>query len=157
MAGIGLTSHFLPAQTAERAHEPLEPSFNMVVKPFFQKNCVSCHNSDLSTAGVRVDQLDATLEDRQLKVWEAIRNRVKGGTMPPKGLPQPTAAEREQMVAWITGALETARLRPAPKNGVVRRLTVAQYRNTLKELLQLDDDVTAGLPPDAVSQRRVFE
>ncbi len=72
--------------------------------------------------------------------------------MPPKGLPQPAPAERDQIVAWITQALEVARLRPAPKNGVVRRLTVAQYRNTLKELLQLDDDVTAGLPPDAVSR-----
>jgi hypothetical protein len=102
--------------------------------------------------GIRVDQLDSTLEDRQLKVWEAIRNRLKAGTMPPKGLPQPATAEREQMVAWIGQALEVARLRPAPKNGVVRRLTVAQYRNTLKELLQLDDDVTAGLPPDAVSK-----
>ena len=90
------------------------------------------------------------VEDQQLKKWEAIRGRLKAGTMPPKGLPQPATAERDQMVAWITQALEVARLRPAPKNGGVRRLTVAQYRNTLKELLQLDDDVTAGLPPDAV-------
>ncbi len=148
---IALTAHFLPAQTAA-SPQPLEPSFDQVVKPFFQKNCVSCHNSDLSTAGVRVDQLDAKMEDRHLKTWEAIRNRVKGGTMPPKGLPQPTPGERAQLVAWIDQAFEVARLRPDPKNGVVRRLTVAQYRNTLKELLQLDDEVTSGLPPDAVSK-----
>ena len=72
--------------------------------------------------------------------------------MPPKGLPQPTTAERQQMVEWITQALEVARLRPAPKNGLVRRLTVSQYRNTLRELLLLDDDLTDGLPPDAVSK-----
>uniref|UniRef100_Q02AS6 Cytochrome c domain-containing protein n=1 Tax=Solibacter usitatus (strain Ellin6076) TaxID=234267 RepID=Q02AS6_SOLUE len=152
VGGIAFTAHFLPAQTSQSDQKALESSFGQLVKPFFAKNCVTCHNSDLSTAGLRVDQLDATLEDRQLKQWEAIRNRVKGGTMPPKGLPQPSAAERDQMVAWITQALEVARLRPAPKNGVVRRLTVAQYRNTLKELLKLDDDVTAGLPPDAVSR-----
>lgn len=151
-AGLAFTAHFLPAQTAQRAHEPLQPSFDQVVKPFFQKNCISCHNSDLSTAGVRVDQLDSTMEDRHLKMWEAIRNRVKAGTMPPKGLPQPTPVERDQMVQWITQALEVARLRPDPKNGVVRRLTVAQYRNTLKELLQVDDNVASGLPPDAVSK-----
>ncbi len=152
LSGLVFTAHFLSAQTATRTHEPLGPSFESVVKPFFQKNCLSCHNSDLSTAGVRVDQLDANMEDRHLKTWEAIRNRVKNGTMPPKGLPQPTAAERTELVAWITQGLEMARLRPDPKNGVVRRLTVAQYRNTLRELLQLDDELTSTLPPDAVSK-----
>ena len=152
LAGAALMAYFLPAQAAEVGQKALEPSFEQVVKPFFNKNCVSCHNSDLSTAGVRVDQLDATMSDQQLKVWEAIRNRVRGGSMPPKGLAQPTQADRDRMVAWITQALEVARLRPTPKNGEVRRLTVAQYRNTLKELLHLEDDVSRGLPPDAVSK-----
>jgi hypothetical protein len=56
------------------------------------------------------------------------------------------------METWIGNALEVARLRPAPKNGLVRRLTVAQYRNTLRELLMLEDDLTGGLPRDAVSK-----
>ena len=72
--------------------------------------------------------------------------------MPPKGVPQPSAAERQQMTDWIARGLEVARLRPAPKNGLVRRLTVAQYRNTLRELLRIDDDLTAILPADAVSK-----
>ena len=90
-AGIALTTRFLPAQTT------LEPSFTEIVKPFFNQNCVKCHNSDLSTAGIRVDQLDATLDDRQIPVWEAIRRRVRDGSMPPKGLPQPSAADRQKM------------------------------------------------------------
>ena len=102
-------------------------------------------------AGIRVDQLDASIEDRHVRVWEGIRHRVAEGTMPPKGLPQPTSAERTQMLEWISRGLEVARLRPAPKNGIVRRLTVAQYRNTLRELLRLDDDLTVGIPPDAIS------
>ncbi|MEO8592697.1 MAG: DUF1592 domain-containing protein [Candidatus Solibacter sp.] len=142
----------LSAQTAQNTQKTLENSFHETVKPFFQKNCQSCHNSDLSTAGVRTDQLDPSMDERQLKTWEAVRGRLRAGTMPPKGLPQPTAEVRGQVVAWITQALEMARLRPAPKNGLVRRLTVAQYRNSLRELLQIDDDVTAGLPPDAVSK-----
>ena len=149
--GIALSTHFLVAQTGG-VEKDLVPSFEQIVKPFFKQNCVSCHNSDLGTAGIRVDQLDAKLEDRHLQVWEAILRRVRNGSMPPKGLPQPSAAEREQMAQWITQALEVARLRVAPKNGSVRRLTISQYRNTLRELLQLDDDLTVGLPPDAVSK-----
>jgi hypothetical protein len=49
-AFIAFAEHYLPAQTAHAAESTLEPSFEQVVKPFFKKNCVSCHNSDLSTA-----------------------------------------------------------------------------------------------------------
>jgi mono/diheme cytochrome c family protein len=152
LAGVGLATHYLGAETAEGAGKSLDPGFQQVVKPFFQKNCMTCHNSDVGTAGVRVDQLDAGLEDRHLKTWEAIRNRLKAGTMPPKGVPQPPQAARDAVVAWIANALEVARLRPAPKNGVIRRLTIAQYRNTLRDLLLIDDNVAAGLPADAVSK-----
>ncbi len=55
--------------------------------------------------------------------------------MPPPDMPQPTAAERQEMIDWITQALEIARIRPVTKNGLVRRLTVAQYKNTLRERL----------------------
>jgi mono/diheme cytochrome c family protein len=155
LAGIALTTRYLSAQSAQAADvatKALEPGFEQIVKPFFKQNCMQCHNSDLSVAGVRVDQLDAKIEDRHIQTWESILRRVKGGTMPPKGLPQPSAADRDKLVAWVTQAIEVARMRPAPKNGLVRRLTVAQYRNTLRELFQLDDDLTRALPPDAVSK-----
>ncbi len=146
LAGLVVTTRYLAAQAS------LETSFEQTAKPFFQHNCMLCHNSDASTAGVRVDQLDAIMEDRQIPVWEAIERRVREGSMPPKGMPQPTAAERQRMADWIKASLETARLRPSPKNGLVRRLTVSQYRNTLKELLLIDEDLTGGLPPDAISK-----
>ncbi len=147
-----LTARFLLAQPAAPKSVALQSTFGEYVKPFFERNCMTCHNSNVGTAGIRVDQLDASLEDRHIPMWEAIRRRLREGTMPPKGMPQPSAVDRQRMVDWIDNALEVARLRPAPKNGLVRRLTVAQYRNTLRELLLLDDDLTGGLPPDAVSK-----
>ncbi|MFN0100927.1 MAG: DUF1592 domain-containing protein [Bryobacteraceae bacterium] len=150
--GIAWTARFLLAQQADSAPLALEPSFERHVKPFLKQNCVRCHNADAAMSGVRVDQLDAALEDRHLKLWEAIRHRIGDGTMPPNGQPQPNGAERRRMVEWVTRALDVARSRPAPKNGNVRRLTVSQYRNTLRELLLLDDDLTETLPPDAVSR-----
>lgn len=152
ISGLMQTARFLVAQSLAPKSAHLEASFDELVKPFFKQNCMACHNSNAGTAGIRVDQLDSTLEDRQIPMWEAIRRRLREGSMPPKGMPQPSAADRQRMVDWIGNALEFARLRPAPKNGLVRRLTVAQYRNTLRELLLLDDDLTGGLPPDAVSR-----
>ncbi len=143
LCGVGGAARYLLAQ---------EDPYEQLVKPFFAQNCMSCHNSDIGTAGVRIDQLTPMMEDRHIQTWEAVRHRIHEGTMPPKGLPQPTGEIRQKVVAWIDRNLELARLRPAPKNGLVRRLTVSQYRNTLRELLLIDDDLTRILPPDAVSK-----
>ena len=148
LAALAFTSRFLAAQ----AGAPADTAFDQTVKPFLTKNCQSCHNVDNSTAGVRVDVLDSKFGDNHIKAWEAIQHRVANGTMPPKGLPQPSPVERKEVSDWIARNLEVARLRPSPKNGLVRRLTVAQYRNTLRELLHLDDNLTTILPPDAVSR-----
>ncbi len=135
-----------------RAADPLEAAFDRDVKPFLKQYCARCHNADKQTSGVRVDHLDAKLEDRHLKLWEHVLNQTKSSTMPPEEAKQPTAEERKRVVEWAEQALKAARLRPVPKNGSVRRLTVAQYRNTLRELLLLDDNLSEGLPPDAVSR-----
>ncbi len=152
VAALAWFTRFLPAQAAESPSAEAEAAFQRDVKPFFEKHCVQCHNADANIAGVRVDHLDASMADHTVHLWEGIRRRMANDTMPPKELPRPDDAERRRAVAWMEQTLEVARLRPTPKNGVVRRLTVAQYRNTLQELLQIDDDLTEALPPDAVSK-----
>src|SRR5262245_53922174 len=87
--GVGVwTARLLLAQN-------LESSFDQQVKPFLKQNCVRCHNADLMTSGVRVDHLDATLDDKHLVLWEHIRKKISDGSMPPKGLPQPSASDRQ--------------------------------------------------------------
>jgi mono/diheme cytochrome c family protein len=130
---------------------PQDPVYVASVKPFFDKNCKACHNADNSIAGVRVDNLDPLFTDKQIRHWEAIRHRVEDGSMPPKGMPRPKPEERQAVVDFITKGLEVARLRPSPKNGIARRMTVAQYRNTLREVLGIEDELADILPPDAIS------
>ncbi len=130
----------------------LESTFDLHVKPFLKQHCERCHNVEERTSGVRVDHLDPSLDDRHLKVWEGVRKQIAKEAMPPEDEPQPSAVERQRLNEWITRALEVARSRPTPKNGGARRLTVAQYRNTLRELLRLEDDLADILPPDAVSR-----
>ncbi len=152
LLGVAWTTRSKQALAAAGAPTALETSFALRAKPFLEQNCIQCHNVDTAMSGIRFDQLDATIEDRHLRLWEAVRRKVGDETMPPKGAPQPTGAHRQAMVEWITQALHAARSRPVPKNGIVRRLTVSQYGNTLRELLLLDADLTAALPPDAVSK-----
>jgi len=129
-----------------------QASFDKSVKPFLKAHCERCHHVEKSTSGVRVDHLNAALDDRHLKLWDSIRKQISDKVMPPPEEPQPTNDERDRIVGWITQGLDAARLRPTPKNGSVRRLTVSQYRNTLRELLKLEDDLADILPPDAISR-----
>jgi mono/diheme cytochrome c family protein len=142
-ATIATSAHYLRAQA---------PSLDPDYRAFLKANCLRCHDADNSTAGVRVDNLDEKFGDDTVKKWEAVHHRIAAGTMPPKGTPQPSPQERQAMADWIAKNLEAAKLRPAPKNGNVRRLTVAQYRNTLRELLGIDHDLASILPADAVSK-----
>ena len=152
LLGVAWTTRSKQALAADGTPITLEASFEQHVQPFLKKNCIQCHNLDTMISGVRVDHLDGSLDDRHLPLWEVVRKRIGDATMPPKGAAQPAVAERQRMVEWITQALHVARSRPTPKNGIIRRLTVSQYRNTIRQLLLLDDNVTGALPPDGVSK-----
>ncbi len=150
--GLGLASLFVPAWAADAPPDPPDAVFEREMKPFLERRCYLCHNDSNAMSGVRLDILDGTLDERHLRLWEAVRKRIVEESMPPEGAPQPSADERRAALDWTNRALKFARSRPTPKNGNVRRLTVAQYRNTLRELLLLEDDLTDTLPPDAVSK-----
>lgn len=130
----------------------LGQQFSESIQPFLNQHCVRCHNAEKLTSGIRVDHLDASLADRHLKLWAGIRQQIIVKAMPPEDEPQPPNSQREQVVDWITKSLAAARSRPVAKNGGARRLTVDQYRNTLRELLLLEDELADRLPPDAVSR-----
>jgi hypothetical protein len=126
--------------------------FEAVAKPFLKKYCSQCHNIDQRESGIRVDHLDGAMEESTLKLWDEIRKQVGAQEMPPSDESQPSADERARFEGWLDSALELARSREVPRNGIVRRLTVAQFRNTLRDLLKIDDNLTDILPPDAVSK-----
>lgn len=126
--------------------------FEAQIQPLLQEFCVRCHGAEKMKSGVRVDRLNGLGEESHLKLWEEIQEQLAEKAMPPDDEPQPSPEDREKLVAWIEQLLNEARLRETERNGSIRRLTVAQYRNTLRDLLGLEDDFTGLLPPDAVSK-----
>lgn len=160
-ATIFVAAHLLMVVVVaqDTAVKPLKPdpddgavTFREGIQPLLQKYCLRCHNVDNMKSGVRVDGLNGALEDRQLFLWKAIQKQIDEGAMPPVDEPQFTEAERIRIDDWVRKLLTVARSRPAPKNGAVRRLTVSQYRNTLRSLLDLNEDLAKVLPPDGISK-----
>ncbi|MFM8570726.1 MAG: DUF1592 domain-containing protein [Pirellula sp.] len=130
----------------------IEIDFKSQIAPSIQKYCVGCHNEKTRESGIRVDHLDETLPDESLRLWEAVEHQIESGKMPPEDEPQPSQQERTILLKWIGQALHSARSRPTPRNGSMRRLTVSQYDRTIKALLGIDRNLADILPPDAISK-----
>src|SRR5207249_985100 len=61
--------------------------------------CVSCHNQKTKIGGLALDTLDlARIADRA-DIGEKVIRKVRGGLMPPRGLPRPDAAAYEGFAA----------------------------------------------------------
>ncbi|MEE3373161.1 MAG: DUF1592 domain-containing protein [Planctomycetota bacterium] len=129
----------------------VQESFRKDIQPLLNALCLRCHNAEKMESGIRLDHLDGTVPDKNLFHWRDVRKQLLGMGMPPEGERQPNAAERDQLVTWIENAMTVARQRDNERNGLIRRLTVAQYQNTIRELLKLDEDLTAVLPADGIS------
>ena len=149
---VGLSQPSTSDESSDRRVVSEEAAFKERVQPLVQKFCIRCHNAENMESGIRVDLLSAAFDDKQLPLWKGILKQVADEDMPPADEPQPTVEQRKSLTEWITRGLTAARTRPSPKNGSVRRLTVAQYRNTLRDLLGLQEDLTDALPPDGISK-----
>ena len=133
-------------------NEPPVAAFQKQVQPLITKYCTRCHNVDMMTSGVRVDNFTGEFADDSLFHWRDVAKQLSLEAMPPEDEIQPTVQEREFLVEWIETEIAAARARNSEKNGSIRRLTVAQYRNTLQDLLGIQDELTDILPADGVSE-----
>ncbi|MED5419348.1 MAG: DUF1587 domain-containing protein, partial [Verrucomicrobiota bacterium] len=130
----------------------LEAQLRETVQPFLKSYCYRCHGSRKMKSGVRVDQLDLSLEDRQLFLQQHIHKQLRNEAMPPEDERQPGAEERKLVVEWVRQVLQEGERKERPRNGSVRRLTVAQYHNTIRDLLGIEDHLADALPADGVSR-----
>jgi len=137
------------AKMAPGADERLFKDF---VQPLVTKHCLRCHNAEQMESGIRLDRLSAAPDNTQLFLWKDILKQVGNGAMPPPEEPQPSAKDRQKLTDWIGRTMNAAMARNTARNGSIRRLTVAQYRNTLRELLKLEENLTEVLPPDGMSK-----
>jgi hypothetical protein len=111
--------------------------------------CVTCHNEKLKTGGLALDRPDLSDVAAHADVWEKVIRKVRTGMMPPAGVPRPSPAERDALLSSLVVTLdEAARATPDPGRPLVHRLNRAEYANAIRDLLALDIDAAALLPPD---------
>jgi len=130
----------------------LESQFREKVRPVLKSYCYRCHGAKKMKSGVRIDILDGSLEDKQLFLLKHVHKQLVDEAMPPEDERQPGMEERKMVTKWVAQALREGERKVRAKNGSVRRLTVAQYHNTLRDLLSVEDRLADLLPADGFSK-----
>jgi uncharacterized protein DUF1592/uncharacterized protein DUF1588/uncharacterized protein DUF1587/uncharacterized protein DUF1585/uncharacterized protein DUF1595/cytochrome c len=116
------------------------------------KYCYTCHNDKLKSGGLALTALDISAPAKHSEAWERVVRKLETGAMPPAGRPRPDKATADSLVRYLETDLDRAALaNPNPGSPGLQRLNRAEYKNAIRDLLALDIDVTAMLPPDTAS------
>ena len=116
---------------------------------FLKQYCLSCHNDRLKSGSLSLEAMNPANVEGHVEAWEKVVRKLRTGLMPPENAPRPAAAARETFVSALERRLDgVAASRPDPGTPALHRLNRAEYANAIRDLLALDVDVTAMLPPD---------
>ena len=111
--------------------------------------CVVCHNDKLKTANLSLQSADINSVGSHPEIWEPVIRKMRAGMMPPPGMPRPSLAKYEQLRDWLEAEVDRkAAVHPNPGSVVLHRLNRTEYTNAIRDLLDLQLDVSTLLPAD---------
>jgi mono/diheme cytochrome c family protein len=112
--------------------------------------CVSCHNERLKTANLLLDKADSEQLSVSAETWEKVVVQLRSRSMPPAGMRRPDNASYDAVAGWLETELDrAAAARPNPgRPAGLHRLNRTEYANSVRDLLGVEIDAAAMLPPD---------
>ncbi|AWM38774.1 Planctomycete cytochrome C [Gemmata obscuriglobus] len=159
--GVALVAALVSAfaresQPAGTAGTPAEPKLAdyAAVRPLLAKYCLNCHSAKDKKGSLDLERF-ASADDvrKDAKVWQGVIEQVEAGEMPPKEKPQPTNAEKKQLLGWVRGFLDAeAKARTGDPGYVpLRRLSNAEYNYTVRDLTGVDLRPAREFPADGAA------
>jgi len=115
--------------------------------------CLTCHDDAAREAGLSLETIVKDDVAKHADVWEKVVRKLRTRQMPPAGDPRPDEQTYRAVLSSLEGALDrAAAAHPNPgRTSTIRRLTRTEYQNAIRDLLELDVDVTSLLPADESS------
>ncbi len=122
---------------------------------FLEQHCMKCHNEDTQKGNLNLEALKADYsEPESFARWVKIFDRIDSGEMPPKKEKRPAPADVKALTTALSKGLtdsEHARLKQKGSTGM-RRMTRAEYENTLRDLFDMPGlALQALLPADGTA------
>ena len=114
--------------------------------------CAGCHSERGKAGGLSLASFDASKLEEHGETTEKLIRKLRAGMMPPSGARRPEPAVLTGLASAFESRMDrAAALNPNPGSRPFQRLNRAEYANAVKDLLNVDVDVTAYLPPDTIS------
>jgi hypothetical protein len=114
--------------------------------------CFRCHNDQLVTGGLTLETFDAAQAYDQAGIAEKIIRKLQAGMMPPITAQRPDAETYAALITSLTETIDAASMAdPNPGGRSFQRLNRSEYRRSIEDLLGLQIDASAHLPPDTIS------
>ena len=138
-----------PRHRTHRRRAPCSrPSRLRVVKQY----CTGCHSERGKAGGLSLAAFDAAQVVDHVDVTEKMIRKLRAGMMPPVGARRPDAAAITALVDAFEARIDrAAAVNPNPGSRPSQRLNRAEYTRAVRDLLAIDVDVSAYLPPDTIS------
>jgi mono/diheme cytochrome c family protein len=114
------------------------------------KYCVACHNQKLKTANLALDRADSEHPANSAETWEKVIVKLRSRAMPPAGLPHPDNATYDAVAGWLETEIDraaAAHVNPG-RTASLHRLNRAEFTNAVRDLVAVEVDAQAMLPPD---------
>ena len=104
--------------------------------------------------GLTLDSADIDNVAADPELWERVVRKLRVGAMPPQPRPRPDKEAYDGFRRWLEDELDrAAAARPNPgRTAAFHRLNQAEYRNVIRDLLDLDVEVASLIPPDSPDQ-----
>ena len=128
--------------------------FNSAVRPILAKYCLGCHSTKAMKGSLDLERFSTLdLVRKEIKPWQQIIEQIEAGEMPPKDKPQPSAEEKMRLLGWIRAFMVAeAKARAGdPGHVPLRRLSNAEYDNTIRDLTGVDLKPTREFPADGAA------
>jgi mono/diheme cytochrome c family protein len=125
------------------------PSASAPYRELVDRYCVTCHNQKLKTGGLMLDRMDLDHVPDGAETWEKVIRKLRGGMMPPQGMPRPDRAALDGFIAWLENSIDhAAPAKQNPGRDPLHRLNRTEYANAIRDLLDLKIEVNDLLPAD---------
>ena len=135
--------------------------FDEDVHQFINNYCIRCHGIDEEKGDRTFHELSSLVNDKRLidlgntdkvNLLQDILDQLNLGEMPPgkKMWINPRRSEIQKSISWLSKPCSNWKKTEA-KQTVLRRLNRREYRNTMRDLLGLNDlpfDLTQNFPSD---------
>jgi hypothetical protein len=130
-----------------------EPSsiaaYKTSILPMLEDHCFECHGDGYDKGKVAFDRLESNDDILDKSLWLRVLVNTRAGLMPAEQKPRLSATDQRKLEDWIKyDVFQIDPKNPDPGRVTVRRLNRVEYRNTIRDLLDVDFKAEEEFPAD---------